>query len=506
MAIRNLIQDYIFISLFAFFISAILTPIIRTRCQQRNVLDFPTLARKIHTHPIPRLGGIAIYSGFFLSLLSIFLADKLVHSLFIAHLDILLSLFVTSSFVFAIGIYDDIHGATVFQKLSVQTLAALLIYFLGFKINIIAIPFVGQVALGVWGLPLTILWLVGVTNAINFTDGVDGVASGVGFFSVSTIFILSLFLHHTLTACFAAALAGGIFGFALYNFAPASIFMGDSGSLFIGFMIAAISLHGSQKSSTAVVLLIPVVALGVPIADTLLAIIRRVGSGQSPFTADKEHIHHKLLGMGFSSRQVAFILYGACCLLGVTALLMTAVNNQVLTLILLILSVMTIGGVKMLGYTTNMIEVSTLAKKRIQEKKEFLRRLKLAQEILEEIQTATDGVILKKLLIRYFESLEFDTAKIVFSIIRKTFEKTRDVNFSVRLSWISSRCEEQHIPHKQIWKIQIPLVCYNQGIGELEIGKYLAPDVSPLEMLVFAEHLKYAIEHALTHHQKPVMR
>lgn len=466
------------------------------------MLDFPTLARKIHTHPIPRLGGIAIYFGFFLSLLSIFLADEFAYTLFIDHLDMLVSLFVTSSLIFAIGLYDDIHGATVSQKLSVQTVAATLIYFLGFKIHIIAIPFVGQVTLGAWGFPLTILWFVGVTNAINFTDGVDGVASGVGFFSVSTIFILSLFLHHSLTAYFAAALAGGIFGFALYNFAPASIFMGDSGSLFIGFMIAAISLHGSQKSSTAVVLLIPIVALGVPIADTLFAIIRRVGRGRSPFTADKEHIHHKLLGMGFSSRQVAFILYGACCLLGVTALLMTAVNNQVLTLILLILSVMTIGGMKMLGYTTNMIEMSTFAKKRIQEKKESLRKQKLAQEILEEIQITTDGVILKKLLIRYFESLEFDTGKITFSHVRKTFERTQGRNFSVHLSWVSPRCEEQQIPHQQIWKIHIPLVCRNQSIGELEMGKYLAPEASSLEMLVFAEHLKYALEHALTYHQK----
>ena len=167
-------------------------------------------------------------------------------------------------------------------------------------------------------------------------------------------------------------------------------------------MIAAISLHGSQKSSTAVVLLIPIVALGVPITDTLLAIIRRVGRGRSPFMADKEHIHHKLLGMGFSSRQVAFIFDGVCCLLGITALLMTAVNNQVLTLILLILSVMTIGGMKMLGYTTNVMEMNTLAKKRIQQKKDLLRRQKFAQEILSEIQTISDGVILKKITAQIF--------------------------------------------------------------------------------------------------------
>lgn len=497
MAIKTLIQEYILLSLSGFFISVILTPIIRKNCQQRNVLDFPNLSRKIHTHPLPRLGGIAIYAGFFLPLFSILLTKGQLYTLFIERLDVLLSLFVTSSLIFAIGLYDDIRGATVLQKFFVQVFAAALIYFLGFKIDLLAMPFIGQISLGILGFPLTILWFVGVTNAINFTDGVDGVASGVGFFSVSTIFILSLFLHHSLTACFAAVLAGGIFGFALYNFAPASIFMGDSGSLFIGFVIAAISLHGSQKSSTAVVLLIPIVALGVPITDTLLAIVRRVGRGRSPFTADKEHIHHKLLSMGFSSRQVAFIFYGACCLLGITALLMTAVNNQVLTLILLILSVMTIGGMKMLGYTTNMIEMNAIAKKRIQQKKDHVRRQKFAQEILAEIQTVSESMVFKKLLLRYFESLEFDRVSLRITPTFTTSIKAKELFSSLNFTWTSPRYEEQHIPRNQLGKIQIPLVIQNIRIGELDVGKYLAPDEVFLETFLFVEQLKYTLEQLL---------
>ncbi len=485
-AIKDLIRDYIFVSLMAFFVSVILTPIVRKRCQQKNVFDFPTEPRKIHPFPIPRLGGIAVYFAFFIPLFAIFLTTGTVYELFAQHIDVLFSLFVTSTLVFAIGVYDDIRGTTVFQKFFVQIAAAVLIYFLGFKITLLSVPFVGSVPLGILELPLTILWIVGVTNALNFVDGIDGLACGVGFFSVSTMFILSLYLHHTLTAFFAVALAGAIFGFALYNFSPASIFMGDSGSLFIGFLIATISLQGSQKSSTAVVLLIPVVALGVPIADTILAIIRRVGNGHSPFIADREHIHHKLLKMGLSSRQVTLLLYGVCSFLGITALLMTAVNNRVLALILITLSVMAIGGMKMLGYTTDMIRINTLAKERIQQKKRFLRQQKLAEEVLTDMKTVTDMTALKKAIIRYFEILEFDVGKFSSEIVK-----------SLEFGWNSEQYEEQPGSHNGIWTITLPVRINNTRSGELLIGKQIDATESLLENTMLIEHLKCAIEQTL---------
>ncbi len=491
-AIKELIREYIFISLMAFFISVSLTPIVRRRCQQKNVFDFPTDPRKIHPFPIPRLGGIAVYFAFFIPLFAIFLTTGTVYELFAQYFDILCGLFVTSTLVFAIGVYDDIRGATVFQKFFVQIAAAVLIYFLGFKITLLSVPFVGSVPLGILGLPLTILWIVGVTNALNFVDGIDGLACGVGFFSVSTMFILSLYLHHTLTAFFAVALAGAIFGFALYNFAPASIFMGDSGSLFIGFLIATISLQGSQKSSTAVVLLIPIVALGVPIADTILAIIRRVGNGHSPFIADREHIHHKLLQMGLSSRQVTLILYGVCSFLGITALLMTAVNNRVLTLILITLSVMAIGGMKMLGYTTDMIRINTLAKERIQQKKRFLRQQKLAEEVLTDMKTVTDMIALQKAIIRYFEILEFDSGGV----------KSQQAE-TPQFTWNSPRYAAREIPVEEIWRMSIPLLMSCGKYGELLVGKYLNSHTSLCEFTMIAENLKYAVEASLCNLTQP---
>lgn len=494
---KEFIGDYVIIALTAFLISAICSPIIRKVCQRKHLFDFPTSPRKIHTMPIPRLGGIAVYLSFFLPLFGIFITEGAVYDYFSQHLDVLGSLFLTGSLVFAIGLYDDLRGATVSQKFAVQIAAAALIYFLGFKIQLISIPFVGSVPLGMLGFPVTILWIVGVTNAINFIDGIDGLACGVGFFSVSTIFILSLVLHHTLTAYFAAALAGGLFGFALYNFAPASIFMGDSGSLFTGFIIATISLQGSQKSSTAISLLIPTVALGVPIADTLLAIIRRIGNGHSPFTADKEHIHHRLLKLGLSSSQVTLVLYAVCSFLGMTALLMTAVKNQMLALMLIILSVMSIGGLKMLGYTTDVIAINTLVKERIHRKKQILERQRCAEHLLEEIRTAPDVFTLQKTIVTYFENMEFDLG-IVEPVNDHMLRKMKATTGTLKFSWHSPRYEKHEIPLEQIWVLSAPLKIGDQKYGAFRAGKYLAAGASFCENTVLIENLQNAIEYALT--------
>lgn len=480
------IQDYIVLALVAFGISVLLTPFVRRKSHESGkALDYPVLPRKIHTSPIPRLGGIAIYSAFFLSLLPILFADGATSALFSEHLDVVVCLWGTSTLVFLIGVYDDFYGATVLQKLVVQILAAGLAYWGGFTIHTISIPFVGSVPLGILSLPVTLLWFVGITNALNFIDGVDGLACGVGFFSISTMFGISLFLHHPLTAFFAAALAGGLFGFGLYNFNPASIFMGDSGSLFVGFTIAAISLQGSQKSSTAVVLLLPVIVLGVPIADTLLAIIRRMGHGMSPFSADKDHIHHRLLKMGFSSRQVVLVLYGVCSLLGTVALLMTAVTNQVLTLMLIILSVLTIGGMKMLGYTTDMLSLNLLVKERIQQKKRLLQRQHLAGEILLEIENAPDYDTLTKTLCRYFEQMGCDVGR------------CQCPDAGLKVQWESPRHAAADGDPAPMVAMALPLMVQGTPYGTLEVKKFPEPEVPLFEHAVDVENVQHALERKL---------
>ncbi|GAK51902.1 UDP-N-acetylmuramyl pentapeptide phosphotransferase/UDP-N-acetylglucosamine-1-phosphate [Candidatus Moduliflexus flocculans] len=491
---RHFIRDAVQVFSFAFVISVILTPIIRRICRKRNLYDLPNDERRIHTIPIPRLGGIAIYAAFFGTLFIGLFSPGALHELFAYHGKTLFSLFISSSIVFGIGVYDDIRGATIPQKFVVQVAAAIAIYTLGFKITIISMPFIGSVSLEMLSLPLTVFWIVGVTNAINFIDGMDGLASGVGFFYVSTMFLLSLFLGNGMTALFSAMLAGAISGFLCYNFSPASIFMGDSGSLFIGFMIATIALQGSQKSSTAVVLLIPIVALGLPITDTILAVTRRLSHGRSPFSADREHIHHRLLNMGLSPRKTVLMLYGVCFLLGVTALLMTAVNNQVLTLILIVLSIMAISGIRMLGYTSSMIEINELVKQRIRKKRRLLEQQRLTKEILNEMQSISDIPTLKKIAIRAFEVMEFDIGYCTFAS-SKTFDIKDDCH------WRSPRYERREIPHDLLATITVPLLCQEKKSGELMIGKFFEPaDVGAFfEMSVLVEQLKSAFEQQLPH-------
>jgi len=482
---RNAIQAFFI----AFMFSVVLTPIIRKMCRQWNLYDLPDDDRRIHTTPIPRLGGIAIYTAFFGTLLIGIFSPGVLHELFMRHSKTLVSLFLSSTLIFGVGVYDDIRGATILQKLFAQVAAALLIYFLGFKITLLSIPFIGSVPLDLLSLPLTVLWIVGVTNAMNFIDGMDGLASGVGFFDVSTMFLLSLFLNHHMTALFSVMLAGAILGFLCYNFSPASIFMGDSGSQFIGFMIAAIALHGSQKSSTAVILLIPIVALGLPITDMLLAIARRVSHGRSPFAADREHIHHRLLNMGLSSRQVALLLYGVCLALGVTALLMTAVNNQVLTLMLIALGIMAVSGIRILGYTSDMFEMNELLKKRIRKKRRVFEQQRATKEILSDIQQTTDLPTLKKVTIRAFEIMEFDVGSCMFfSTIAPEFTEDH--------SWRSPRCEREEIPLDCMTTLTVPLWHGERKSGELTIGKFFTTteNTELLEMTMFIAQLKNALE------------
>jgi UDP-GlcNAc:undecaprenyl-phosphate GlcNAc-1-phosphate transferase len=232
----------------------------------------------------------------------------------------------------------------------VQFLIAGFLYRLGFRIEALANPFGDPIALGWISLPFTLLWMVGVVNALNLIDGLDGLAGGVAFVAVTITFLVSLQRGHPLMMLFSAALAGSIVGFLFYNFNPASIFMGDTGSMFLGFVLAATAVETNQKASTAVAVIIPTVALGLPIMDTLLAIGRRAWRGRPLFQADKEHIHHRLLARGLSHRQAVLVLYGFCVLLGLAALLLTYGNSGQAALLLVVLAVVAVILLRTLGY------------------------------------------------------------------------------------------------------------------------------------------------------------
>jgi UDP-GlcNAc:undecaprenyl-phosphate/decaprenyl-phosphate GlcNAc-1-phosphate transferase len=330
--------------------AAVLTPLVRNIAIRLGVLDHALSARKIHGRPVPRLGGIAMVTAFYVPLMALFFFRSEVGRLFLAERKQALGLFVGGILIAILGVYDDLWGAGAKRKFAVQFSVAALLYSLGFRIDYLANPFGEAIALGWAGMPFTLLWMVGVINAMNLIDGLDGLAGGVALVAVTTTFLIALQRGHPLMILFCAALGGSILGFLFYNFNPASIFMGDTGSMFLGFVLAASAIQTNQKSSTAVAVLIPAIALGLPILDTLLAMSRRAVRGRPLFRADKEHIHHRLLAIGLSHKQAVLVLYGLCVVLGALALMLTYATSGEAAAILVVLGIFSFLFLRWLGY------------------------------------------------------------------------------------------------------------------------------------------------------------
>ncbi|MBN8229209.1 undecaprenyl/decaprenyl-phosphate alpha-N-acetylglucosaminyl 1-phosphate transferase [Corallococcus macrosporus] len=339
----------------AFLVSLLVALVLTWRVRERALawgwLDQANSSRKVHVRPIPRLGGIGIVGGFFAPLCALFLVDSGVGDQFLAQTELIVGLFVGGAIIAGLGFYDDLKGAGAKLKFSVQFAVALGLYALGFRIEVLANPFGAELTLGLLSLPLTVLWVVGVINALNLIDGLDGLAGGVAFFGVGTHFLLALMRGDVLLCLLMVALAGAILGFLVFNFNPASIFMGDTGSMFLGFVLAAVSIKTSSKSGTAVALLVPVMALGLPIMDTLLAMVRRSLLGRPLFSADKEHIHHRLMSRFLlSHRTTVLVLYALCTLFMLTALGLHFANSTQSALLLSGVGVVIMVLMRKLGY------------------------------------------------------------------------------------------------------------------------------------------------------------
>lgn len=310
---------FIYLSTFliALGVTLFATPIIQKTAVRIGAVDQPN-ERKIHSTAIPRLGGVGIFVGFAAALLvSLIFAGVLGRGLEMKHLaGILLSSFL----MLALGVADDMRGLSAWTKLICQIAIASLAVYFGIEITFVSNPFNGLFLLGAIAAPLTVLWLTGMTNAINLIDGLDGLAAGVTAISSGTLFIVALRTHQIGAALVLLALCGASLGFLRYNFFPAKIFLGDSGSYLLGFILAAASVTGVFKTTLVVALIIPILILGVPIFDTMFAIGRRISSGQSPFKADNRHIHHLLLRAGFTQREAVLAIYVACFMLSITAL------------------------------------------------------------------------------------------------------------------------------------------------------------------------------------------
>jgi UDP-GlcNAc:undecaprenyl-phosphate/decaprenyl-phosphate GlcNAc-1-phosphate transferase len=332
----------------AFFCSLVLTPLVRGAALKFNLVDRPD-ARKIHKEPIPRVGGVAIALAYILSFGFVLIAPYrgLPFSIDTV-IPRALVLMPAAGLVFAIGLVDDLLGLKPWQKLIGEIVAAVIAFQAGVRID-----FAYQWShLHLWlSLPVTVLWLVGCANAFNLIDGLDGLAAGVGLFATLTSLVAALTHNNLQLALVTAPLAGCLLGFLRYNFNPASIFLGDSGSLLIGFLLGCYGAMWSDKSATVIGLTAPMMAMAIPLLDVTLSVARRFIRNQPIFGADRGHIHHRLLEKGLTPRRAALFLYGICGIAAALSLLQDLAHDRAGGVIIVLFCIVAWVGVQHLGYT-----------------------------------------------------------------------------------------------------------------------------------------------------------
>ena len=324
------IKDLVFCFSIAFAISLIATPFVKNIAHKIGAVDVPDNERRVHTQPIPRLGGLAIFYGFLVALLCF--ANPLDEQM--------RGIIIGSLIIVGVSIIDDVKQLRAIVKLLAQIVAALIAIIHDVRITAISVPsFIaesGVLQLNALSIPVTLVWIIAVTNAVNLIDGLDGLAVGVSSIASFSLFFIAILGGEHSVAITAAALAGGCLGFLPYNFNPAKIFMGDTGSQFLGYMLSVICIQGLFKGYAIISFIVPLLILALPLFDTLFAIIRRAWNHKPIMSADRGHLHHRLLDSGFSQKQTVAILYAITTVLGLSAVLVLEKGSYVAALLLMV--------------------------------------------------------------------------------------------------------------------------------------------------------------------------
>jgi len=360
---------YLILFLMGLLTTILLTPLVRQSAVRLRAFDFPS-ERKVHHQPTPRLGGFSLFIAFNLVLIISCRFDFFYFPpRFLQDINYIW-LFFAGAIVFGMGAVDDFRSLSPSHKLFFQIIAALIISFTAFKIEGITFPF-GNLELGIWSIPITVLWVVAITNSLNLLDGLDGLAAGTAFIVSVAIFCIALINESIGSALVAIILAGTTLGFLRYNFHPASIFLGNAGAYYLGFMLSILSLHSNSKDTTTVIILIPILLLGLPIMDTILSMLRRllkslhlVGTNGNRndnkffildrwpvFRADRDHIHHRLLQLGFNHSRAVIFLYAISLILGALAFTSVYFRNINQALLITSIGIVSYIGIKKLKYS-----------------------------------------------------------------------------------------------------------------------------------------------------------
>lgn len=318
------------------------TPLVRMLAEKIGAIDVPRDARRMHKKPIPRLGGLAIFFGFLFAILLFGRIDHQTRGILLG-----------AVIIVVLGVIDDSHPLGPKLKFAVQVAAALMPVLHGVVIERFSNPNIFSdnpyINLGVLSIPLTIVWIVGITNAVNLIDGLDGLAIGVSSIACFSLFAIAVMVSEPFVAIIMAALAGACIGFMPYNLNPARMFMGDTGATFLGYMLAVVSIQGLFKFYAVVSFAVPFLILGLPIFDTLYAIVRRLRHGQNPMKPDRGHVHHRLIDMGFSQKQSVAILYAMSGILGLSAVVLTTSGELKAMLLLIAVIVAAMIGVRVVA-------------------------------------------------------------------------------------------------------------------------------------------------------------
>jgi UDP-GlcNAc:undecaprenyl-phosphate GlcNAc-1-phosphate transferase len=422
-------------------LSLILTPLVRDYVGRLGFLDHPDGVRKKHAAPVPRVGGIAIVLSYIITF-AIALALPFTYTEHLHRsLPEILPLTLVGSVVFMTGVLDDLIGLAAWQKLMGILGASVLAYFAGIHVDIHLMPGLPQ-----WpwlGFVITVIWLVGCTNAFNLIDGMDGLAAGVGLVAAVTMLVAALTQSNLSLALATMPLAGCLLGFLRYNFNGASVFLGDSGSLLIGFMLGCYGALWSEKSVTLVALTVPLLAVSIPLIDVVLSIVRRYLRNRPIFQADRGHIHHRLLDLGLSPKNAVLTIYGVCAVVAVLSLLASALHNQFSGLIVIVFGGAVWIGIRQLDYAEfasasrmflggkfrRIIDVET----RMADFQNSLSKASSLEECWDQVRTGSRGFGFHEVRMslggRVFEEASSDSAKARWQL-RIPLSNSQYVNFS----------------------------------------------------------------------------
>jgi UDP-GlcNAc:undecaprenyl-phosphate GlcNAc-1-phosphate transferase len=309
------VGSYLLVFVVAATATALFVPVATVLARQIGALD------NTRDPPVPRMGGPAIALGMLVGLALVSVLNAPTGATLAGTRSTIGPVLAAALVILGLGVVDDVHPLRAWRKLAVQLAAAVALYLLGVRVELLSLPF-GAVDLGpILGVPATVIWIVGITNAFNLLDGADGVATGSAFFAATAVFLMSVLLGHPAIGLVTAALAGGLLGFLPFNFPPARAFLGDSGSTLAGFLLAGLAIEGSTKGPTLVAIAVPLVAFAVPVFDTTITLVRRIVRGRPVFEPDRDHMHHRMARAGLSPRRVAGTVYAASAAFALAAML-----------------------------------------------------------------------------------------------------------------------------------------------------------------------------------------